>query len=823
MKKLSLALFLMMLSLSVSAQTTIKGIVIDSISHEPEPFATVRLFKESKTDTPQSVSVTDVNGNIKHVTKGKGTFILRISAIGRKDIVRTINIDDKPIINLDTLYIRNDEKTLADVKVVAQKPIVKMEVDKMTYDVQADVDSKSNTVLDMLRKVPMVNVDGQDNITVNGSGNFKVYVNGKPNVMMSNNPSQVFKVMPAAGIKNIEVITHPGAKYDAEGVGGVLNLIMDTKSAAGKASTNNKTLTTRLNGGTRNYGASIYGAMQEGKFSMSMNYSNSNGLNQKQYSDIDREQFGSTSPSTLSSHSETKSRYHFNMAELTAGYEIDSLRLLSVNFGLWGFSTKNNGTTLSNFSKSAADTPFSYTTASNTRMSSISYDGGLDYQRSFKSNKDRMLTLSYRISTNPVRDRTLSDMTSEGKQEWLNLTDRYTDSHTNIIEQTFQTDYTTPIGKMFTVDAGMKFISRNNKSKSEYYTVKDDVYTPQTSADMNYRHLNDILAGYTQATLKLKKMSFKTGLRYEHTWQKVKYIEGIGENFNLDYGNLVPSADFSFTLNEKMNTGITYSMRIHRPGISMLNPYIDRSDPTSLSYGNTNLDAEKSHTINGVFNYFTSKFMLNLNASVNFCNNAFSSYSFYDNDGLLNTTYGNIGKNKSFSLNSYINWSMTTTTRITMNMSGGYNDMRSDALGYHNYGFSGNAFVGVQQQLPANMRVSINTFASSKEYSLMGESSGFCGIMGSINKTFLNKKLDVSISGFTPFTGKYGKFNSTTRAKDYTSHMKFRVPIANLRLSVSYTIGGNVDVKKARRTIQNDDVKNVENNQQQQTGNNMGQ
>jgi hypothetical protein len=121
MKKLSLALFLMMLSLSVSAQTTIKGIVIDSISHEPEPFATVRLFKESKTDTPQSVSVTDVNGNIKHVTKGKGTFILRISAIGRKEIVRNLSVGDNSTIDLGTLFISNDEKTLADVNVTAHK------------------------------------------------------------------------------------------------------------------------------------------------------------------------------------------------------------------------------------------------------------------------------------------------------------------------------------------------------------------------------------------------------------------------------------------------------------------------------------------------------------------------------------------------------------------------------------------------------------------------------------------------------------------------------------------------------------------------------
>ena len=99
-----------------------------------------------------------------------------------------------------------------------------MDVDKMTYDVQNDVDSKSNTLLNMLRKVPMVSVDGQDNITVNGKSSFKVYIDGKPNAMFSSNTSQIFKSIPASAVKSIEVITNPGAKYDAEGIGGILNL-----------------------------------------------------------------------------------------------------------------------------------------------------------------------------------------------------------------------------------------------------------------------------------------------------------------------------------------------------------------------------------------------------------------------------------------------------------------------------------------------------------------------------------------------------------------------------------------------------------------------
>lgn len=128
------------------------------------------------------------------------------------------------------------DMNLDAVTVVASKPLVKMETDKMTYNVEQDADAKASTVLDMLRKVPMVTVDGQDNITVNGSSSFKVYVDGKPNPMFSANPSQIFKAMPANMVKNIEVITNPGAKYDAEGTGGVLNIVLNKQTLGGAGS-----------------------------------------------------------------------------------------------------------------------------------------------------------------------------------------------------------------------------------------------------------------------------------------------------------------------------------------------------------------------------------------------------------------------------------------------------------------------------------------------------------------------------------------------------------------------------------------------------------
>ena len=162
---------------------------------------------------------------MKSNVKGKHALAISILAVAPLTALAQAPVNTADSLKLQAIH---DSLDLQGVEVVAQKPIVRMTTDKMTYNVQQDADAKTMTLLDMLRKVPMVTVDGQDNVTVKGSASFKVYVDGKPNQMMSANPSMIFKAYPASAIQKIEVITNPGAKYDAEGVAGVLNIITNT-------------------------------------------------------------------------------------------------------------------------------------------------------------------------------------------------------------------------------------------------------------------------------------------------------------------------------------------------------------------------------------------------------------------------------------------------------------------------------------------------------------------------------------------------------------------------------------------------------------------
>ena len=163
-----LAVLTIMMALPTTAQTTIvKGMVIDSLTQESVPYATVRVFKKNKTDKPIAMSLTDMDGRFNQEVKGNGQFTLTINSVGYKTINHDFTANGSNL-DLGNILMSEERSSIGPVEVVAQKPLVKMDTDKMTYNVAEDEDSKTNTVLDMLRKVPMVTVDGQDNITVNG-------------------------------------------------------------------------------------------------------------------------------------------------------------------------------------------------------------------------------------------------------------------------------------------------------------------------------------------------------------------------------------------------------------------------------------------------------------------------------------------------------------------------------------------------------------------------------------------------------------------------------------------------------------------------------
>lgn len=828
---------------AMTAQTsTVRGLLADSLTLEGEPFATVRVYKDKNLKEPIAMSVSQADGKFQQKVDGRGEFTMTFNSVGRKEVSRKVSLDGKNDVDLGTIYLQDDARQLEGVEVTAQKPLVKMETDKMSYSVQDDADSKSSTVLDMLRKVPMVTVDAQDNITVNGSSSFKVFVNGKPNMMFQSNSSQIFKAMPASLVKNIEVITNPGAQFDAEGTGGVLNIVM-AGAPGQEASVNGLNGSLRLTGGNKQQGGSLFLSGQQNKFSFSLNAMTNYGKTKNTEVELMREQYGANGTSMMDYRQRSTTRMPFSMASISMGYELDSMSTLSATAGVRSFTMKNTGDPHTRMHGGLYGRGFSYDQWMRYDNKRVSVDASVDYQRFLNREKTSSITLIYQFGLNPTTDdnwTTYGDIeiaAAEGGEsdpdsplpagdasavpDYLSFDDRHSHSKEKSTEHVVQADYTTPLAQNHKLNAGLKLTLRDNSSDSRYYTGLNGEWTYAPLLSMDYSHQNEILAGYAEYEGKFGKIGTKAGLRYEHTWQDVEFRLGNGEDFRKDYGNFVPSANVSYQLAPTANLGLTYNLRISRPGISYLNPYVDRSSNTALSYGNPDLDVEKTHNLGLVFNFYSPKIMGNLNFRQSFTNNGISQYSFYE-DGLLNTTYGNIVRQRNTSLSLWMSWMLSQKTRFFLNGGFSYVDLRSHELEAHNSGWQGNAMMGLQQTLPGDLKLGAFLITNSKTHSLQGWNSGFNMLAGSLTKSFLNDKLSIGIQGQTGLQ-KGGKlhFDSYTHGNDFSNRQTIHVPIGSLAVNLTWNFGNQKVKAKTKTTQVESDVMEKQNGMEQMNQMNM--
>lgn len=796
--------------LPMSAQTgnsagfTIKGQVIDSLSKESVPYATLRIALAQNPQNPVKLLACDADGKFVTPLKAAGKYVATVQSVGMATATKTFTLKEgQKELNLGKIYMAEASRHLGEVTITAQKPLVKAEIDKITYNLEEDPEAITNNALEMLRKVPMITVDGEDKIQLKGSDNFKVYINGKPSNLMTNNPSEVLKSMPANTIKNVEVITDPGAKYDAEGVGGIINII--TKSAL-----QGYTGTVSANADDQgSVGGGGYISLKVGKFGLTGNYNYN--YRRSPYTDTYsyREDLNRDEMKYLTQEGSSKNNMPMQYGYLEASYEIDTLNLLSLSGNIFNGKPKNTSE-MHELMENGDGTPaYGFTRNSISRNTFGGSELNLDYQHS-TSLKDELLTASYKFNHSPdnstytttvEKDKSILDpVYMPETNEWKNNI-----AHTN--EHTAQLDYTRPLPKSQNIETGVKYILRQSESETEW-KVND---TLRVEPNSNFKHTQHIYGAYASYSVKWKKFGFKAGVRAEGTHLDVK----SDQSFDKDFFNVVPSANLSYQLSMSQTLRLSYNMRIQRPGIWYLNPYVDNKDPLNISYGNPNLDAEKKHDISLNYSMFSQK--INVNASVNysFVNNGIERYTSRDeNDpNVLYTTYGNIAENHRLGMYVYGSWNPVAKFRIYMNGSLNYQDLSSQEHG-SNSGWNGRVFAGLQYNLPLDFRINLNGGYFSPRISLQGESSSmfFTGL--TLNKDFLKKKLTVSLSARDPFW-KYKKMTTTTMDDDFYRENVNHWIGRSFSIRVSYRFGDMKSaIKKVKRGISNDDMKSGEGSSQ---------
>lgn len=671
---------------------------------------------------------------------------------------------------------------LDEFVVAVQKPLVKMDGEKIAYSVKDDPDAKTNTLIEMLRKVPMVTVDGEDNIQVNGSSNFQIFMDGKPSAMLSANPKEVLKAIPAQSIKRIEVLTNPGAKYDAEGVGGILNFITDAQQGM-----EGYTGSVALQGGNRMNGGNVYVMTQKDKLTLSVNASEMYMITPTMTATQTRDNL--TDGTSMETITTTEGGNNMTFATIDASYAIDQKNTVSATVSLMDMRSKNESDA---FTKAPG---IDYSQNNNNKMTSTSVNASVDYVHSYSDNPRHTLTAAYRFSTQPRK----TDASTEYSLADMPDYDRI--DKNNMIENTFQLDYVQPVNEKSTFEAGGKYVWRQSSSLSDL---------------LDYEHQNSIGALYSTYSYTWGKLNLKGGLRYEFTSQDVKYNKGNGEDFSLTYNNWVPNLTLSVSPSYSQTLSLSYNMRISRPGISVLNPYRNTQNLYFVSYGNPNLDVETSHNTQLTYSYFSAKAMVNASLRYSYLDNGIEQYSFLKDD-VLYSTYANIGQRQNTTLSLFASLSLTPTTRLTLNSNTSYVDLRASEMGYANSGWQQMAMVNLQQTLPWDIKFTGMFMLNTPSVSLQGTTASINMHMLGLSKTFLNDRLSLSVNAVNPFSSGM-TMKIETEGNDYKSVSESKISMRTFTASATYRFGDLKMKQQVRRTQIESDLKEVNDSNEQVNG-----
>ena len=813
-----------------AADYTIKGQVVDSLSNETVPYATLSIALANAPQKAIKLLACDDDGKFTTTLKQPGTYIMSMQSLGKLPTVKRFTLSaGKKSLNLGKLFMNDDTQQINEVTVVAQKPLVTVEVDKITYSLDDDPEAKTNNALEMFRKVPMITVDGEDKIQLKGSSNYKIYMNGKPsNLLSGENASDVLKSMPASSIKNIEVITDPGSKYDAEGVGGIINIITSKNAMQGY------TGTVRANASTLgSFGGGGYVSLKVGNLGLTANYGynnrNSPWNDSHSERETDEDRLAEGRPTKLIEDGRSKYKGPFQYGYLEASYEIDTLNLISVGANLFRGKSKNLSeldAVLNPLGDEFNSSPiYKFHRNSVSEGTFGSTDLNVDYQHS-TSKKDELLTVSYRFSQSPNDSESNTELSDVVNYYLSNEYPKWNINDASTIEHTGQIDYTTPLFNKQTLEAGVKYINRQNKSNTleQIYNDSTKMWEDHSRDNSQFRHTQHIYSAYLGYLIRLNKFGIKAGVRAEGTSLKAEFARKPDMDFSTNYFDVVPNATLTYQIDMSTQIRLGYNMRIQRPGIWYLNPYINDVDPQNISQGNPNLDSEKSNNVNLNFSKFTQKFSINASLSYTFVNNPIERYSFTADfpvddprsqyNGAMWNTYDNIGKKQQVGMFLYGNWSPTTWFRIYMNGGLDYTDLKAPTLDLKKDGVSGRVFAGTQFTLPKDFRINLNGGYFSPWIMLQGKQSPFYFAGLNVSKDFLKKKLSVSVGANNPFW-KTMKMEMTTNGEGFRNVSTNWRSAREFRFSVSYRFGTmKGQIKKVRRGISNDDSKGGgENNQ----------
>lgn len=830
MRKIGFLLFLnlcFLVPLVASAQgpapkVPVSGHVIDASSEEVLPFVNVTLLSV-KDSTLIDGTVTDEKGNftIKGV-KANGSFILRLSFIGYKDVYKDIKLKGKPL-NVGTLAMNTNAEVLSGVEIVAERQMMEYKLDKRVINVEKNLVSAGGSASDVLENVPSISVDEDGAVSLRGNSNVKVLIDGKPSELLGNDLATVLSQIPASTIANIEVITNPSAKYDPEGMSGIINIKLKEKGNKGLSGNINLTggsaiekFFPRTNGSagisysTKKWG---FSASVDGRFNERGRRSDNMKLLFNQARDgydawMRSKQTGNST--NLSGGGKIGFDWYINdKTSLTLSYNgrvhgdptddaiIANENLLDQRYGIDSslYSARSldqitSGNSNGNFNTFSLNFTKQFDNPEQELMIDANWNMGNFYRESTQ-------ILDYWNPTMPnYEKRDVSE--SDNKRAVVNI------------------NYSHPFSKTLKMEVGYNLNYSNRYSIYDYYLNGSDV----RNDDMSYEFYNTeyINAVYATVGYSYGKLSGQLGLRGEITNLngRKEMLGKENDSINKQYTSPFPTVHLSYQITDMQSAQLSYSRRINRPNMWTMMPNVDLSNPEHIRFGNPNIDPEYTDAVELGYSIILPKTTIFTSAYYRQTNNRISWFNFlwteenarkYGFDwvldiagdevdkGKLAQTSLNIEKSVNYGLELIIDQQITKwwKVNISANLFGNYTDA-TIINDKEIKSFNWDAKLNSTMNLPGEWTIQTSAmyFAASK--TIQGERAARFFSDIAIKKN-INKKITLSLRYADIF--RTAGHNSTTITDDYISFRRGRPYRQSLTLNFSYRFGDGKPMKKA--------------------------
>jgi len=778
---------------------TIKGVVIDSLTKRPAMYVTLSLLSEAA-DNLSAIANSGVSGAFEFPKVPVENYVLSLSLVGYRPVKIRVSKSSRAasgVVNLGKISISPLFNDLKAVNVSGLKPLVIQQADRLSYDVQADPDSRASNALDIFRKVPLLSVDGSDNIRLKGSSSYRMLINGKASSLVSNNPADLLKAMPADNIDKIEVITTPPAKYDAEGLAGIINIITHRKLSEGYSVNLTSTYNT-VNGPSGNvnvkarygrFGLQGYiGTAQPVEQRVATGYRNS----------IDDALASELVQDGTMVHDRDNS---FGSAQLS--FQADSLNLFTAELEYHQGGSDQQIRQVSNYLDSRRSLNQSYELASDIGNQLKGTDLSLNHEHSFKRTKRQLLTSSYKysysrdlFSNNAIYLNTLNYTSPDYSQR------NRSGSH----EHTAQVDYLHPV-RSLEIELGAKVILRSNFSEFDTENLEhaSSIHQGNLSPAQDLDYQQNIYSLYNSYHLRWKDWDGRAGLRLERSSVDADFST-TADQISQRYTNLFPSLSVQKNLSTSNSVSLGYQQRMERPGILLLNPFEDYTNPRFVRSGNPSLEAVLNHSIDLIYSNY-SKNPFTLGFSYAFANNTIEQITLLDNDQVSRTSYLNVGKRKAASMILNANHSFTSRLNTTVDVQIMHIVLDGIIAGeeYASKGFQGHVFSNTRYRFEKGYRLGVDVSYDSRYVQLQGRDNDFLYYSLNASKDLFGDKATVSVSS-SNFFDKYARLDFRTRGLNFNQRSFNDIYYRRFNIRVIYKFGKlKGDIKTNQRGIRNDD------------------